>query len=125
MQGKTHTACDFIGVNDQDNESMESQKILLSQVLAMSFGKEDVENPYKSVKGNNPCSILQLNKLNLKSLGFLLALYEHKIFVEALILGVDPFDQWGVQLGKNLLLSSNKDNKFLKNYFSSDIVPKA
>ncbi|MEC7929388.1 MAG: hypothetical protein VX169_03645 [Pseudomonadota bacterium] len=125
MQGKTHTACDFIGVNDQDNESMESQKILLSQVLAMSFGKEDVENPYKSVKGNNPCSILQLNQLNLKSLGFLLALYEHKIFVEALILGVDPFDQWGVQLGKNLLLSSNKDNKFLKNYFSSDIVPKA
>ena len=68
---------------------------------------------------------MQLNQLNLKSLGFLLALYEHKIFVEALILGVDPFDQWGVQLGKNLLLSSNKDNKFLKNYFSSDIVPKS
>ena len=37
---KTHTACDFIGVNDQDNESMESQKILLSQVLAMSLEKK-------------------------------------------------------------------------------------
>ena len=125
MQGKTHTACDFIGVNDQNYESIESQKILLSQVVAMSFGKEDIENPYKSVRGNNPCSVLQLNKLDLKSLGFLLALYEHKIFTEATILGLDPFDQWGVQLGKDLSINTREDEKFLDSYFSSDTLPKA
>ena len=91
----------------------------------MSFGKEDIENPYKSVRGNNPCSVLQLNKLDLKSLGFLLALYEHKIFTEATILGLDPFDQWGVQLGKDLSINTREDEKFLDSYFSSDTLPKA
>ena len=125
MQGKTETACDFIGINGASHEFRDSQEILLSQVIAMSFGKENIEKPFTSVKGNNPCSVLQLNCLDLKSLGFLLALYEHKIFIEALILGIDPFDQWGVQLGKNLILKSKADKEFLNEYFSSDILPKS
>ncbi len=100
MQGKTDTSCDFIGLNNGETETVDSYEMLLSQVLAMTQGKEDKGNPYKSVKGNNPCSILQLKSINLRSLGFLLALYEHKVFIEASILGIDPFDQWGVQLGK-------------------------
>ena len=125
MQGKTETSCDFIGLNSGEKESLDSYEMLLSQVLAMSHGKEDKEDPYKSVRGNNPCSILKLNSLDLKGLGFLLAIYEHKVFIEASILGIDPFDQWGVQLGKKLALEVQTNKDFLKEYFSSSLHPKA
>jgi glucose-6-phosphate isomerase len=91
----------------------------------MSHGEEDIKNPYKSIKGNNPCSIIQLNSLGLKNLGFLIALYEHKVFIEATILGIDPFDQWGVQLGKKLALKVKTDKDFLKENFSLSLHPKA
>ena len=125
MQGKTQASCDFIGMNNFEADSGDSYQMLLSQVLAMTNGKEDKTYPFKSVRGNNPCSIFQVENLDLKSLGFLLALYEHKVFIEALILGIDPFDQWGVQLGKNLSLSAKRDKEFLKPFFSSSVLPKS
>ena len=125
MQGKTETSCDFIGLNSGEKETVDSYEMLLSQVLALSHGNEDKVNPYKSVKGNNPCSILKLNSLDIKSLGFLLAIYEHKVFIEASILGIDPFDQWGVQLGKKLALEAESNKEFLKDYFSSILLPKS
>ncbi len=124
MQGKTETSCDFIGVNNCEGGTEDSHEMLLSQVLAMTIGKEDKASPFKTVRGNNPCSIFQLENLDLKSLGFLLALYEHKIFIEASILGIDPFDQWGVQLGKELTLNAQEDKEFLKPFFSESILPK-
>jgi len=125
MQGKTETSCDFIGLNDKTVDTIDSQEMLLSQVIAMSHGEEDKKHPYKSIKGNNPCSIIQLNSLKLKNLGFLIALYEHKVFIEACILGIDPFDQWGVQLGKKLALEVKTNKDFLKDNFSSSLHPKA
>ncbi len=125
MQGKTETTCDFIGINDGHNDNIDSHEMLLSQVLAMTYGLEDKTNPFKSVRGNNPCSIIQLDSLDIKSLGFLLALYEHKIFIEALILGINPFDQWGVQLGKKLASNVKSNQDFLKDYFSSNVLPKS
>ena len=125
MQGKTYTSCDFIGLNNGENETVDSYEMLLSQVLAMTQGKEDKGTPFKSVKGNNPCSILQLNSMNLRSLGFLIALYEHKVFIEASILGIDPFDQWGVQLGKKLALEAKSNKKILKDNFSTSLLPKS
>jgi glucose-6-phosphate isomerase len=125
MQGKTETSCDFIGLNDGQNNSHDSWEMLLSQVIAMSYGEEDSKNPFKSIKGNNPCSIIQLNSFTYKSLGFLLALYEHKVFVESLILGVDPYDQWGVQLGKRLALTSSHNKNFLTNFFDDDFISKS
>lgn len=124
MQGKTETSCDFIGTNSREDSAEESYEMLLSQVLAMTKGKEDTKLPFKTVRGNNPCSIFKLENLDLKSLGFLLALYEHKIFIESLILGIDPFDQWGVQLAKKLSLNVSKDKQFLKPFFSSSVLPK-
>lgn len=125
MQGKTETSCDFVGLNDGSNNFNDSWEMLLSQVIAMSYGEDDSKNPYKSIKGNNPCSIIQLNSLTFKSLGFLLALYEHKVFVESLILGVDPYDQWGVQLGKRLALTSSQNKNFLTNFFEDDFLSKS
>ena len=125
MQGKTDTSCDFIGINDGKCESIDSQEMLLSQVIAMSHGENNKDQPFKSIGGNNPCSIIQLNECDLKNLGFLLALYEHKTFVEASIIEVDPFDQWGVQLGKKLAINSKNNKEFLKDHFSSDFLPKS
>ena len=125
MQGKTDTSCDFIGINNRANDKDDSYSMLLSQVLAMTKGKQDESFPFKSVRGNNPCSIFQIENLDLRSLGFLLALYEQKVFTEALILGIDPFDQWGVQLGKKLSFNAKEDKEFLKPYFSSNVLPKS
>ena len=124
MQGQTETTCDFIGIN-HDDENLDSHEMLLAQVLAMTQGLDDKTNLFKSVRGNNPCSIVQLNSMDLKSLGYILAIYEHKIFVEAMILGIDPFDQWGVQLGKKLASDAKKSHGFLKEYFSSSVLPKS
>jgi len=114
-----------MGIKSDEKATSDSHEMLLSQVLAMTYGFDDKSKPFKSVRGNNPCSILQLDNLDLKSLGFLLALYEHKVFIESLILGIDPFDQWGVQLGKKLASDAKSNEKFLMNYFSPSVLPKS
>ena len=125
MQGKSYTSCDFIGLNNENDQLKDSYEMMLSQVLAMTLGESNEKEPHKSVKGNNPCSVIQLHSLDLKTLGFLIALYEHKVFFEGLILGINSFDQWGVQLGKKLALNSKENSEFLSNYFSSELLPKS
>ena len=85
MQGKTSTSCDFIGLNNTNEHLKDSYQMMLSQVLAMTLGENNEIEPHKSVRGNNPCSVIQLHSLDLKTLGFLIALYEHKVFFEGLI----------------------------------------
>ncbi|WP_279387279.1 glucose-6-phosphate isomerase [Aestuariirhabdus litorea] len=58
--------------------------------------------PHKMVPGNRPSNTLVTDRLTPHSLGALLALYEHKVFVQAMVWGINPFDQWGVELGKQL-----------------------
>ncbi len=125
MQGKTETSCDFIGFNSGKEETVDSYEMLLSQVLAMAHGREDKESPFKTIRGNNPCSVLQLNSIDLKSLGFLIATYEHKVFIEACILGIDPFDQWGVQLGKKIVSELKINKELLEDNFSKSLHPKS
>ena len=125
MQGKIHTSCDFIGLNNTNEQLKDSYHMLLSQVLAMTLGENNKKEPHKSVRGNNPCSVIQLLSLDLKTLGFLIAIYEHKVFFEGLILGLNSFDQWGVQLGKKLASSSKENSDFLSKYFSSELLPKS
>ena len=57
---------------------------------------------HKTMKGNTPSNTLLMQQLDPKSLGALLALYEHKIFVQGVIWQVNSYDQWGVELGKQL-----------------------
>ena len=52
--------------------------------------------------GGRPSSLIVLRKLDPRGLGALLALYEHKVFVQSVVWGINPFDQWGVELGKRL-----------------------
>ena len=96
--------------------------MLLAQITALSIGESDEELNYKSVEGNNPISLLQLNDLSPKSLGYLLATYEHKTFVESRIYDINSFDQWGVQLGKKLTIRSNEEKDFMRKYFYKEFL---
>jgi glucose-6-phosphate isomerase len=58
--------------------------------------------PHKRFSGSRPSSTLMYRELNPRTLGRLIALYEHKVFTEAAIWDINPFDQWGVELGKEL-----------------------
>ncbi len=58
--------------------------------------------PHKVHPGNHPSNIILLRRLDPRSLGFLIALYEQKVFVQSCIWGINPFDQWGVELGKGM-----------------------
>jgi glucose-6-phosphate isomerase len=116
-QGTGYSACDFIGVKEENNLTS-SHQMLLAQITALSIGNDNEELNYKSVEGNNPISLLQLNSSSPKSLGYLLATYEHKIFVESRIYDINPFDQWGVQLGKNLTTNSKGNKDFFINSFN-------
>ena len=67
-----------------------------------SSSEIDVLAPQRTFPGNRPSSFLVLERLDPAHLGALIALYEHKTFVEGVLWGINSFDQWGVELGKSL-----------------------
>lgn len=75
----------------------------LAQSHALMCGQQDKSlPPYRAMAGNKPSSTLVLPKLSAYNLGMLLALYEHKIFVQSVCWNINAFDQWGVELGKQI-----------------------
>ena len=73
-----------------------------TQALLMGTHGEEIANPYKEFQGNKPSNLILIDQLSPESLGSLLAMYEHKIFVEGAILNIYSFDQFGVELGKKM-----------------------
>src|SRR5262249_13328358 len=71
------------------------------EALAFGTGDEPVE-PYRHMSGNRPSSAFLAARLEPHTLGALIAAYEHKVFTLGTIWGIDSFDQWGVELGKEL-----------------------
>jgi glucose-6-phosphate isomerase len=86
---------------------------LIAQPAALAQGKED-ENPAKSFSGNRPSSTILLNDLSPENIGRLLAFYEAKTVFEAFIWGINPFDQFGVELGK-ILATDIRNEMAMKN----------
>lgn len=74
----------------------------LAQADALAFGRENVEQPHRHYPGNRPSTLIIYKDLSPVVLGKLIALYEHKTAAAAAIWGINPFDQWGVELGKTL-----------------------
>jgi glucose-6-phosphate isomerase len=84
----------------------------LAQTEALAFGRTATEVsasgapkelvPYKTFEGNRPTNTILAEKLDPDTLGKLIALYEHKVFTQGVIWDIYSFDQWGVQLGKEL-----------------------
>lgn len=123
-QGTRLIPCDFIVPAISHNPVGEHHNILLSnffaQTEALMKGKSESEAraelealgkseeeinmllPYKVFKGNRPTNSILLKKLTPRALGSLIAMYEHKIFVQGVIWNIFSFDQWGVKLGKEL-----------------------
>ena len=81
----------------------------------------DFLRPFKVFTGNKPTNTLLIQKLTPESLGALVALYEHKIFVQGVIWNIFSYDQWGVELGKQLANSILEEinTKTVKNHDSS------
>jgi len=82
------------------------QRLLLANGLAQSqalmLGRDGGAEPHRHFPGNRPSTTLVLGRLTPRSLGALLALYEHRVFTSGALWGIDSFDQWGVELGKAL-----------------------
>jgi len=98
-QGTQIVPCDFIDVGE--NEILGAN--LQAQADALAYGTQDVSlASYKQYPGNRPSSILSLDKVTPRNLGRLIALYEHKVFVQGVLWNINSFDQWGVELGKKL-----------------------
>jgi glucose-6-phosphate isomerase len=115
-QGTRLIPCDFIGFMHSLNPLGEHHDLLISNVFAqteaLAFGKtpeevraegtpEDVV-PHRVMEGNRPTNTLLVERLTPHALGSLVALYEHSVFTQGVIWGIDSFDQWGVELGKAL-----------------------
>ena len=123
-QGTHSVSCDFIAPVQRYNanqftyvenaDALIAQHYLaLSNCLAQSrllaFGNQALDQneleqlpEYKQYAGNQPSTTMLLNELNPYSLGMLIALYEHKVFVQSVIWNINPFDQWGVEKGKEI-----------------------
>lgn len=143
-QGTKMVLCDFIAPAITHNPLSDHHQKLLSnffaQTEALAFGKsrEVVEQeyrdqgkdpatldyvvPFKVFEGNRPTNSILLREITPFSLGALIALYEHKIFTQGVILNIFTFDQWGVELGKQLanrILPELKDDKEISSHDSS------
>jgi len=115
-QGTRLIPCDFIGFNKALNQLGHHHNYLISNIFAqaeaLAFGKtpEQVKaegtpdwlNPHRVFEGNRPSNVIMADKLDPRTLGVLVALYEHSVFTQGAIWGINSFDQWGVELGKQL-----------------------
>ncbi|AMW80285.1 glucose-6-phosphate isomerase [Acinetobacter sp. TGL-Y2] len=123
-QGTHSVSCDFIAPVQRYNANqftyaenaealIEQHHLALSNCLAQSrllaFGNQALDQKelndlpeYKQYEGNQPSTTLLLDELNPYSLGMLISLYEHKVFVQSVMWNINPFDQWGVEKGKEI-----------------------
>jgi len=115
-QGTKLVPCDFIGFCETLNPLGDHHPILMANLFAQSealaFGKtsEEVKRegteawlvPHRTFEGNRPSNTILADRLTPESLGKLVALYEHSVFTQGVIWNINPFDQWGVELGKVL-----------------------
>ena len=142
-QGTKLIPCDFIGFkkplfkeNTQHDKLMsnffaqtealmmgKSEKTVVEELIKMGLDESEVSSlkAYKVFKGNRPTNTLLIDQLSPESLGSLIAMYEHKIFVQGVVWNIYSYDQWGVELGKQLAskVLQEMENKKISNHDSS------
>jgi len=143
-QGTKLVPCDFLAPALSHNPIGEHHEILLSNFFAQTealmkgktekevrkelkeqgLKKKEIEKllPHKVFEGNRPTNSILFKMLTPKTLGSLIAMYEHKIFVQSIIWNINAFDQWGVELGKQLakaILPELKDEKLVETHDAS------
>lgn len=145
-QGTQLIPADFISFANSLNPSGEHHKILLSnffaqtealmkgkteeearaELVASGMNEKDIQNllKHKVFEGNSPTTTFLFKELTPKTLGRLIAMYEHKVFVQGVIWNLNSFDQWGVELGKQLakkILPELEDSAVAGNHDSSTL----
>lgn len=117
-QGTRLVPCDFIGFCRPRHPIPEHHDLLMAnlfaQTQALAFGRTadevraegvpEAQVPHRTFAGNHPSNTILATELTPHTLGQLVALYEHKVFTQGAVWGIDSFDQWGVELGKQLAL---------------------
>jgi len=115
-QGTRLVPCDFIGFCQSLNPTGRHHDLLMSNLFAqtegLAFGRTEEELraegvppwliPHRTFEGNRPTNTILAERLTPEILGALVALYEHSVFTQGVIWNIDSFDQWGVELGKEL-----------------------
>jgi glucose-6-phosphate isomerase len=118
-QGTRPVPLDLLGVITPLSNAVASHDLLMANLIAqaeaLAFGRtaDEVEAsgspayqiPFRTFPGNRPSNLILLDELTPFSLGALIALYEHEVFTQGAVFGIDSFDQWGVELGKALALT--------------------
>lgn len=107
-QGTQVVPMDLIGIVDhavrgqrRADNARALQANLLAQAEALANG-QDSDDPHRAYAGNRPSTMLLLDRLDPRALGALLAMYEHSVFLQGCLWGINPFDQFGVELGKQV-----------------------
>jgi len=105
-QGTVLVPVEFVAVSEgDDGQDAEHHRLLLLNAFAQGAALMDgcaSDDPQRSYAGNRPSSTILINRLDARSLGALIAFYEHRTFANAVLLGINPFDQFGVELGKEI-----------------------
>jgi glucose-6-phosphate isomerase len=104
-QGTDTVPADFIGVIRPPHAHADNHRALLANLLAQTeafANGERNEDAQKSYPGDRPTTLFLLDELTPASFGALVAMYEHSVYVQSVIWGINAFDQWGVELGKRL-----------------------
>jgi glucose-6-phosphate isomerase len=118
-QGTVLVPVEFVAASEgEDAQDPEHHRLLLlnafAQGAALMQGRQ-TDDPQRSYAGNRPSATVLLKRLDARSLGALIAFYEHRTFANAVLLGINPFDQFGVELGKQIAsqLAEGVDEKAL------------
>jgi glucose-6-phosphate isomerase len=104
-QGTTVVPADFVVVEKPHHPYLNHHKILLANAMAqpqaLALGDNN-DNPHKNFAGNRPSNVINIEQITPFSVGAIIALYEHKVFVQSLVWRINAFDQFGVELGKKM-----------------------
>jgi glucose-6-phosphate isomerase len=105
-QGTDTIPVEFVAVTEaEDLQDPAHHRALLLNAFAQGaalMGGEESDDPFRASPGNRPSTTILLDRLDPRTLGALIAFYEHRVFANAVLLGINPFDQFGVELGKRL-----------------------
>jgi glucose-6-phosphate isomerase len=118
-QGTVRVPVEFVAVRENDDlqDPDRHRQLLLNafaQGAALMQGKAS-DDPQRAYPGNRPSTTILLDRLDPRTLGALIAFYEHRTFANAVLLGINPFDQFGVELGKAMAhrLNESPDDEAL------------
>jgi glucose-6-phosphate isomerase len=112
-QSQDIVPCDFIAIGEPLAQYGDHHEKLIANVLgqtkALMEGRINISETHKNFSGNRPSNLIWLDQLTPQALGALIAIYEHKIFTQGVIWNINSFDQFGVELGKELATEALKN----------------